>query len=100
MTHYIYYVIKSFADKKTKQFYKTGKLKRFQPDVFRRARRKLEYVDLASCIDDIKVPLGNKLHQLERDRKGQYALCINDQWRICFRFVNGTAYDVEITDYH
>jgi proteic killer suppression protein len=93
-------VIRTFADKNTYQLYTTGKSKRFQPDVLKRARRKLEYVDLALRIDDLKVPPGNRLHQLERDRKGQHAICINDQWRICFRFVNGDAYDVEITDYH
>ena len=93
-------MIKTFADKKTHQLYITGKSRRFQPDVLQRARRKLEYVDLALRIDDLKVPPGNRLHQLERDRKGQYAICINNQWRICFLFVNGDAYDVEITDYH
>lgn len=93
-------MIKTFADKKTHQLFIKGKSKRFQPDVIQRTRRKLEYVDLASRLDDLKVPPGNKLHQCEGDRKGQYAICINDQWRICFRFVNGDAYDVEITDYH
>ena len=93
-------MIKTFADKKTQKIFTTGRSKQFQPDVLKRARRKLEYVDLASRIDDLKVPPGNKLHQLERDRNGQYAICINNQWRICFRFVNGDAYDVEITDYH
>ncbi|MCK5200834.1 MAG: type II toxin-antitoxin system RelE/ParE family toxin [Spirochaetales bacterium] len=93
-------MIKTFADKKTQKFYTTGRSKRFQPDVLRRARRKLEYIDLASRINDLKVPPGNRLHRLEGNRKGQYAICINDPWRICFRFVNGDAYDVEITDYH
>lgn len=100
MTQYIKYVIKTFADKKTQKLYTTGRSKLFQPDLLRRARLKLEYVDLASRIDDLKVPPGNRLHQLGRDRKGQHAICINDQWRICFKFVNGDAYDVEITDYH
>jgi len=66
----------------------------------KRARRKLEYVDLAARLDDLKVPPGNRLHALERDRAGQYAISVNDQWHICFRFVDGDAYDVEITDYH
>jgi len=48
----------------------------------------------------LKVPPGNRLHELERDRKGQHSISVNDQWRICFRFVDGDAYDVEITDYH
>ncbi len=100
MTSYNWYVIKTFADKQTQEFYITGKSKRFPPDVARRASRKLEYVDLASRIDDLKVPPGNLFHRLGRKRKGQFAIRINDQWRICFRFVDGDAYDVEITDYH
>ena len=70
------------------------------PVVLRRALRKLEYIDLATALNDLKVPPGNRLHELERDRKGQFSISINDQWRICFRFVEGDAYDVEITDYH
>ena len=62
--------------------------------------RKLEYVDLAARLEDLKVPSGNHLHALERDRIGQYSIAVNDQWRICFRFADGDAYDVEIADYH
>jgi proteic killer suppression protein len=93
-------VIKTFADKRTQDLYLKGKAKRFPPDVGRRAARKLEYVDLAMRLDDLKVPPGNRLHALERERKGQHASSVNDQWRICFRFEDGDAYDVEITDYH
>jgi len=50
--------------------------------------------------DDLRVPPGNRLHKLGGDREGQHAIAINDQWRICFRFVEGDAYDVEVTDYH
>ena len=57
-------------------------------------------MDLATRLDDLKVPSGNRLHRLEGDRNGQYAIAINDQWRICFLFVNGDAYDVEVCDYH
>jgi len=60
----------------------------------------LEYIDLATRLDDLKVPPGNRLHALGRERAGQHAIAVNDQWRICFRFVDGDAYDVEITDYH
>ena len=62
--------------------------------------RRLEYVDLATCIDDLKVPPSNRLHDLEGNRKGQYSISVNDQWKICFRFIKGDAYYVEITDYH
>ncbi len=93
-------MIKTFADRHTRELYATGRSKLFPPDIVRRARRKLEYIDLATRLTDLKVPPGNRLHQLGRDREGQHAISINDQWRICFRFVNGDAYDVEVTDYH
>jgi proteic killer suppression protein len=93
-------MIKSFADRRTLELYATGKAKRFAADIAKRAALKLEYVDLATRLDDLKVPPGNRLHALEGDRKGQHSISINDQWRICFRFVNGDAYDVEICDYH
>jgi len=78
----------------------TGQAKRFPADVARRAARKLEYVHLATRLDDLKVPPGNRLHSLKDDRKRQHAISVNDQWRICFRFLDGDAYDVEICDYH
>ena len=93
-------MIKTFADENTKELYETGKSKRFPPDIQKRALRRLEYVDLATGLEDLKVPPSNRLHALERERKGQYSISVNDQWRICFRFVEGDAYDVELTDYH
>jgi proteic killer suppression protein len=93
-------MIKTFADRHTQELYATGKSRRYPADIAARARRRLEYVDLATCLSDLKVPPSNSLHRLGGDRKGQYSIAINDQWRICFRFVDGDAYDVEITDYH
>jgi proteic killer suppression protein len=93
-------MIKTFADRLTQLLYETGRSRRIPPDIARRAVRKLEYIDLASCLEDLRVPAGNRLHGLEGDRKGQHSISINDQWRICFRFLGGDAYDVEITDYH
>jgi len=93
-------MIKSFADKETQQLYTKGKSKRLPPDLIRRAIRRLEYVHWAKKLNDLKVPPSNRLHSLKGDRKGQYSISINDQWRICFRFIDGDAYDVEITDYH
>ena len=55
---------------------------------------------MASRLDDLKTPPGNALHSLGKDREGQYAIRVNDQWRVRFRFVDGDAFDVEITDYH
>lgn len=93
-------MIKTFADRRTKVLFETGTARRFPSDVERRAVRKLEYVDLAARLDDLRVPPGNRLHSLSGDRHGQYAIAINDQWRICFRFEDGDAYDVEVCDYH
>ena len=93
-------MIKTFADKHAQDLYLTGKSKRLPPDVAGRALRKLEYIDIATGLDDLKVPRGNRLHALERDRKGQHSIAVNEKWRICFRFVDGDAYDVEVTDYH
>ncbi len=93
-------MIKTFADRRTQELYATGKSKRIPPDVARRAVRKLDYLSVAEQLDDLRVPPGNRLHALEGDRKGQYAISVNDQWRLCFRFEDGDAFDVEITDYH
>ncbi len=80
--------------------YLSGKSKRFPSDITRRAIRKLEYINLATCLEDLRVPPGNRLHELELDRKGQWSISVNDQWRICFRYLDGDAYDVELSDYH
>lgn len=93
-------MIKTFADHRSKDLYETGRAKRFPSDVAKRAARKLEYIDLATTLEDLRVPPGNRLHALEGDRKGQYSISINDQWRVCFRFEDGDAYDVEVCDYH
>ena len=100
MTVYIVNVIKTFADKKTQQLYVQGKSKSLPPDLLRRAIRRLEYIQLATNLNDLKVPPSNRLRALKDDREGQHSISINDQWRICFRFIDGDAYDVEITDYH
>ena len=93
-------MIKTFADRRTLELYAAGKAKRFPADVAKRASRKLEYLDLATKLEDLRTPPGNRLHELKGDREGQYAISVNDQWRICFRFLDGDAYDVEICDYH
>ena len=93
-------MIKAFAGKHTQELYTTGRSKRMPSDILKRALRRLEYIDLAACLDDLKVPPSNSLHSLKRERAGQHSISINEQWRICFRFIDGDAYDVEITDYH
>jgi len=93
-------MIQTFADKRTESLFVTGAAKRVPTDIAVRAARKLEYIHLATTVDDLKVPPGNRLHALKGDRKGQYAIAVNEQWRLCFRFVDGDAYDVEFCDYH
>lgn len=93
-------MIKSFADQRTQELYISGKASRFPSALAKRAARKLEYIDLAIRLEDLRVPPGNRLHAQEGDRKGQHSIAVNDQWRICFRFVDGDAYDVEVCDYH
>ncbi|MBW1736265.1 MAG: type II toxin-antitoxin system RelE/ParE family toxin [Deltaproteobacteria bacterium] len=93
-------MIQTFADKETQQVFITGKSKRLPPDLIRRAIRRLEYIHLAKTLNDLRVPPSNRLHALKRDREGQFSISITEQWRICFRFIDGDAYDVEITDYH
>ena len=93
-------MIKTFEDKHTRDLYQTGASRRLPPDLVKRALRRLEYVDLAASLEDLKVPPSNRLHALKGDRQGQWAIAINDQWRICFRFSEGSAYEVELTDYH
>ena len=93
-------MIKTFADKQTLQLYLTGKARRVPPEVAKRAARKLEQLHAAVRVEDLKVPPGNRLHLLEGDRQGQYSISVNDQYRLCFRFADGDAYDVEFCDYH
>jgi len=93
-------MIKTFANKDTQQLYAAGKSKRLPQNLIKRAIRRLEYIDYAQDINDLKVPPSNRLHSLKGDREGQFSISINDQWRICFRFFKSDAYDVEITDYH
>lgn len=69
-------------------------------DIQRIGRKKLVILDAAMQLNDLRTPPGNRLEALERDRKGQHSIRINDQWRICFKWGGGDAYDVEITDYH
>ena len=100
MTRYIVSVIETFADRRTEELFVRGVARGWPADIVRRAVRKLEYVDLALRLEDLRAPPGNRLHALKGDRQGQHAIAVNDQWRICFRFTDGDAYDVEICDYH
>ena len=91
-------MIKTFANKQTAEIWRTGKTRGAPPASV--TRRKLGMLDGAAALDDLKVPPGNRLEKLRGDRQGQYSIRINDQYRICFRWEVGTAYEIEITDYH
>jgi len=93
-------MIKSFADKKTRRFCEDGVAEGFLKDVEKTARRKVVMLEIAENLNDLMTFPGNKLEKLKGNREGQYSIRINDRYRICFRFQDGAAYDVEITDYH
>jgi proteic killer suppression protein len=94
-------VIKSFADKDTKEFWDTGKSQRMPPANLRNAsRKKLAMLNSAVRLEDLRIPPGNRLEQLHGDRKGQHSIRINDQFRVCFVWRDGDAHEVEISDYH
>ncbi|WHZ26070.1 MAG: Toxin HigB [Nitrospira sp.] len=93
-------MIRTFADRQTAELYETGRAKRFPAEIWSGALRRLQYLDSAAYVEDLKNPPSNRLHRLEQDRAGQYSISVNMQWRICFRFIDGDAYDVEVTDYH
>lgn len=93
-------MIRSFRNKETEAVYNGICPKGFPADLLKVARRKLGMVNAATVLSDLKVPPKNKLHALEKDRKGQHAIKVNDRVRVCFVWKDGHAHDVEITDYH
>lgn len=93
-------MIKSFADADTELLWDTGKSRRVPANIRTSALKKLFMLRRATQLLDLTVPPGNRLEALTDDRKGQYSIRINDQFRICFVWTNGDAYDVEIVDYH
>ncbi len=93
-------MIRSFADDETEHLYMTGKSRRIPIEIQRRAAMRLIQLNAATRIEDLRLPPSNRLEALKHDRIGQWSIRINDQWRICFRFGNGDAFDVEIVDYH
>ncbi len=92
-------MIRSFRSKDTEALFGDTQVPRFRA-IERPARRKLLYLHRARLLQDLRVPPGNQLEALKGDRKGQHSIRINDQWRICFRWQDGDAHDVEIVDYH
>ena len=92
-------MIRSFRDSKTEALFEDKDVPAFRT-IERAARRKLLYHNQARRLEDLRVPPGNRLEALRGRRKGEYSIRINDQWRVCFRWDNGDAFDVEIIDYH
>jgi len=82
------------------QVWKGAAPKRFPSDLVRPTQRKLAMVNAAVTVDALRVPPGNKLEALKDDRRGQWSIRVNDQFRVCFRWIDGHAEDVEIVDYH
>ena len=93
-------MIRSFGDRDTERLFQRQKVRRFPPDLQRIALRKLVMLDAATSLADLKVPPANRLEKLAGDRLGQHSIRINDQFRICFRWIGNDAHDVEIVDYH
>lgn len=93
-------MIQSFQDKDTEKIFRREQVRAFSLEVQHIAYRKLLMIDAAIDISDLKIPPGNRLELLKGNRRGQYSIRINKQWRICFRWNNGHAFDVEIIDYH
>lgn len=93
-------MIKSFKCKETEKLFNLIGSRKFPSEIIRSARRKLEILEAASALIDLRIPPSNHLEKLKGDREGQYSIRINLQWRICFIWNNGDAFDVEIVDYH
>ncbi len=98
-TRYHYYLIKAFKCSDTKALSKGERVKRFA-NIAAVARRKLRQLEIAARLDDLRVGPGNRLEALKGDRAGQYSIRVNDQFRVCFRWTDAGAEDVEIVDYH
>jgi len=92
-------MIKTFRQKDTEALFAGTCPRRFKA-IARAAERKLQMLDDAYALEDLRVPPGNRLEALRGDRRGQWSIRINDRWRLCFRFEAGDAFDVEIVDYH
>lgn len=93
-------MILSFACKETEKIFTRGYSRKLPGDIHKTAYRKLVQIHAATKLESLAIPPGNMLEALKGDRKGQHSIRINDQWRICFRWEDGNAFDVEIVDYH
>ncbi len=93
-------MIRSFADRETERIWIGVKSRKLPGDIQNRALVKLTLINRAQTLEDLRIPVGNRLEALKGNRSGSYSVRINDQWRICFNWRDGGAYNVEIVDYH
>ena len=93
-------MIASFRDRETERLWRSGKSRRFPADLRLRAFKKLAILNAAITLDNLRVPPGNQLEALSGDRAGQHSIRVNDQYRVCFVWRDGNAFDVEVVDYH
>lgn len=93
-------MIVNFFDKESEKIWNNIYSRKLPIEIQKTAKRKLLQIHAAVSLNDLKIPPGNRLHDLKDDRKGQWSISINDQWRICFIWKDNNAHDVEITDYH
>lgn len=93
-------MIQTFADKPTAAIFRGLEVRKLPKTIQATARRKLKLIDSAAMLESLRVPPGNRLEQLKGDRAGQWSIRINDQWRICFTWRGGHAFEAEIVDYH
>jgi len=93
-------MIKSFKDREAERIYGRHFSRKLPHDIQWIALRKMRMINNATTINDLRIPPANRLEKLGGNRAGQYSIRINDQWRICFKWKDSDAYDVEITDYH
>ena len=93
-------MIKSFSCKETQRIFERSFSKKLPQDIQAKARQKLVLIDASAELNDLRIPPGNRLEELKDDRKGQHSIRVNAQWRICFIWNAGDAYDVEVVDYH
>ena len=93
-------MIRSFASTETQRLFTSGKSRRLPADILGRALMRMAQLHAATALDDLRQPPSNRLEALGGKRKGQWSIRINAQWRLCFRFAQGDAHDVEIVDYH
>lgn len=93
-------MIRSFGDKETERVFRRQWSRKLPQDIQQTALRKLRMVNRAVTLQDLRVPPANRLEKLSGSRAGQYSIRINDQWRVCFKWHDGDAYEVEIVDYH